>query len=341
LGLSPSWCRLSISFDITDYLPRQRALSSQTLHSYRDSLKLLLPYTAGTHGDPGRPSVEQLDVPQVTAFLESLESQRRNRVSTRNVRLSAIHSFFRYLGGQCREHLAHAQRILSVPFKRTGTRQIEHFDADEIQAVLRSVKEDQGNGGLDLALLGLLFNTGARASKVASLQTTDLRLTAPYSVVLRGKGQKERTCPLWPQTANLLQRYIERRGVPPTQSVPLFLNNRGSRLTRFGLRLILTQYVQTAAQRQPSLKRKRLHPHSVRHSTAIMLLRSGVDLSTIAHWLGHAPLNTLNRYLSIDLDAKREALAKAKPLLKGGRRSAKWREDRSLIAWLEALYTTE
>jgi len=328
---------LALQGFFTDYLPRQRALSSQTLASYRDSLKLLLLFTAGTGGDPSRLTVEQLDVPRVTAFLESLENRRHNRVSTRNVRLSAIHSFFRYVGSQCPEHLAQAQRILSVPFKRTGTRQIEHFEADEIQAVLQAVKGDQVNGGRDLALLGLMFNTGARVSEVVGLQTTHLRLTAPCSVVLRGKGQKERTCPLWPQTADLLQRLLERRGVPPTQSVPLFLNDRGARLTRFGVRLILKKYVQIAAQRHPSLKHKRLHPHSVRHSTAILLLRSGVDLSTIAHWLGHAHLNTLNKYLCIELDAKREALAKAKPLLKGGRHLAKWREDRGLIAWLEAL----
>lgn len=328
---------LALQAFFTDYLPRQRALSLQTLHSYRDSLKLLLQFTAGPRSDPSGLTVEQLDVPRVTAFLESLETRRRNRVSTRNVRLSAIHSFFRYLGGQCPEHLAQTQRILSIPFKRTGTRQIEHFDADEIQAVLQAVKGDQANGGRDLALLGLMFNTGARVSEVVGLQTTDLQLTAPCSVVLHGKGQKERTCPLWPQTAHLLQRLVERRGVPPTQSVPLFLNDRGSRLTRFGVRLILKKYVQIAALRHPSLKHKRLHPHSVRHSTAILLLRSGVDLSTIAHWHGHAHLNTLNKYLCCDLDAKREALAKATPLLKGGRHLAKWREDRGLIAWLEAL----
>jgi len=174
----------------TDYLPRQRALSSQTLHSYRDSLKLLLQFAAGPRGDPSGLTVEQLDVPRVTAFLESLENRRHNRVSTRNVRLSAIHSFFRYPGGQCPEHLAQAQRILSIPFKRTGTRQIDHFEADEIQAVLKAVKGDQANGGRDLALLGLMFNTGARVSEVVGLQTTDLQLTAPCSVVLRGKGQK-------------------------------------------------------------------------------------------------------------------------------------------------------
>jgi len=125
--------------------------------------------------------------------------------------------------------------------------------------------------------------------------------------------------------------------LPPSQSAPLFLNDRGGRLTRFGVRLILKKYVKKAVSRQASLKQKRIHPHSIRHSTATYLLRSGVDLSMIAHWLGHVSVNTTNKYLCIDLEAKREALAKAKPLLKGGRGSGQWRQDRNLIAWLTSL----
>lgn len=321
----------------TDYLPQQRALSRPTLQSYRDSLKLWLQFAAGEKGDPSQLTVAQLSVEQVTAFLQSLETGRRNKVSTRNVRLSAIHSFFRYLGRQCPEHLEQAQRILSVPFKRTGTRPIDHFDFDEIQAVLKTVAVNHGNGDRDLALLSLMFNTGARVSEIVGLQTSDLGLLAPYSVRLRGKGQKERTCPVWPETAGLLQKLIEQRGLLPTQSAPVFLNHRGARLTRFGVRLILKKHVAKAAQRHASLKHKRLHPHSIRHSTAVHLLRSGVDLSTIAHWLGHVSVNTTNKYLAIDLDAKREALAKVEPLLKGGCHSGKWRKDPNLIAWLEAL----
>jgi site-specific recombinase XerD len=328
---------LALQGFFTDYLPRQRALSPHTLQSYRDSLKLLLRFAAGPSGDPSHLTVEQVNVARITAFLQSLESHRSNRVSTRNVRLSAIHSFFRYLGSQCPEHLAQAQRVLSLPFKRTGSRQIEHFDADEIRAVLKAVDVDRGHGHRDLALLSLMFNTGARVSEIVGLQTDDLGWTSPYSVLLRGKGRKERTCPLWPETANLLRRLVDQRGLPPTQSAPLFLNDRGARLSRFGVRFILKKHVEKAAQRHPALKHKRLHPHSVRHSTAVYLLRSGVDLSTIAHWLGHVSVNTTNKYLTVDLDAKREALAKAKPLLKGGRHSGKWREDRNLIAWLEAL----
>jgi integrase/recombinase XerD len=328
---------LALNGFFLDYLPRQRALSPHTLQSYRDSLKLLLQFTAGKKFDPSQLTVEHLKVDNVTAFLQSLEIGRSNQVSTRNVRLSAIHSFFRYLGGQYPEHLAQAQRILSIPFKRTSTREIEHLDCEEIQAVLKAVVFDAGNGCRDLTLLSLMFNTGARVSEVVGLQTDDLRLTAPCSVLLRGKGKKERTCPIWPETARLLQQLIQQNSSSPCQSAPLFFNDRGGRLTRFGVRLILNKYVKKAAVYQTSLMQKRIHPHSIRHSTATYLLRSGVDLSMIAHWLGHVSVNTTNKYLSIDLEAKREALTKAKPLLKGKRRLRQWHQNRNLIAWLTSL----
>lgn len=336
---SPKSSTLAVALHgfFTDYLPCQRALSPHTLHSYRDSLKLLLQFVAGKKADPSQLTVEQLDVERVTAFLQNLETGRRNRVSTRNVRLSSIHSFFRYLGGCAPEHLAQAQRILSIPFKRTGTRQIEHLELQEIHAVLKSVNVGQGNGRRDLALLTLMFNTGARVSEIVGLHTSDFCLTQPFSVLLRGKGRKERTTPLWPETARILQSLIEQRGINPTQAATLFLNDRGAPLTRFGVRLILNKYFKKAAQRQPSLKKKRLHPHSVRHSTAIYLLRSGVDMSTIAHWLGHASLDTTNKYISIDLETKREALAKAKPLVQGLSHLGKWHQDRGLLAWLTSL----
>ena len=328
---------LALKGFLLDYVPRQRALSPHTLQSYRDSLKLLLQFAAGEKGDASQLVLEQLSVEKVTAFLQGLETGRHNRASTRNVRLSAIHSFFRYVASQYPEHLEQAQRILSIPFKRTGSREIAHLDFEEIQAVIKAVDADAGNGCRDLALLSLMFNTGARVSEIVGLQTGDLRLTAPGTVLLRGKGSKERTCPIWPETAGLLQRLLVKNNVPPSQSAPVFLNDRGARLTRFGARLILNKYVEKAALRRSSLKRKRLHPHSMRHSTALHLLRSGVDLSTIAHLLGHASVNTTNKYISIDLEAKREALAKAKPLLKGKHPSGKWRHDPDLIAWLKAL----
>ena len=284
-AIPSSTLALALKGFFLDYLPHQRALSPHTIQSYRDSLKLLLQFAAGKKGDPSQLAVEQLSVEKITAFLQSLESVRRNQVSSRNVRLGAIHSFFRYLGGRYPQHLEQTQRILSIPFKRTGSREIQYLDFDEIQALLNTVDAKVGKGCRDLALLSLMFNTGARVGEIVGLEIADLRLSAPCSVLLRGKGRKERTCPIWSETAGLLQKVIEQHDGPPSPAAPVFLNRRGTRLTRFGVGLILHKYVEKAALRCPSLKHKRLHPHSIRHSTATHLLRSGVDLSTIAHWL--------------------------------------------------------
>jgi integrase/recombinase XerD len=322
---------------LTDFLPCQRALSPHTLQSYRDSLKLLLKFAAGKNGDPSALTLEQLTVDQVTAFLHHLESKRNNRASTRNVRLSAIHSFFRYVGTQHPEHLAQTQRLLGIPFKRTETRVIQHLEFAELQAVLDGIDRSAPGGRRDFTLLSLLFNTGARVSEMVGLQAADLRLAEPPSIRLRGKGSKERICPLWPETARLLLQLLEEQGIPLDRPEAVFRNRRGERLTRFGVGIILRKHVEKAKLRVPSLKHKRLHPHSLRHSTAVHLVRAGVDLSTISHWLGHASLNTTNKYVALDVEAKREALAKTKPLLKTGRKPGMWRHDQNLITWLENL----
>lgn len=333
----PSALARILSGFFTDYLPTQRAISLHTLHSYRDSLKLLLLFVAGKKGDPCGVQLEQLTVERITAFLNHLEQGRRNKACTRNVRLSAIHSFFRYAGGCQPQYLEHAQRVLSIPFKRTQVREIQHLEFAEIQAVLHGINRSTQAGRRDFVLLSLLFNTGARASEIVGLKATDLQLTPPPTVLLRGKGRKERTCPLWPETARLLSLHLEECNIPPDRPETVFRNQRGTDLTRFGLRLILQKRVRETARGTPSLKHKRLHPHSLRHSTAVHLLRAGVDLATIARWLGHASINTTNKYLTVDLEAKRDALAKATPLLQTGCRPHNWRNDQNLIAWLENL----
>jgi integrase/recombinase XerD len=174
----------------TDYLPRQRAMSPNTLHNYRDSLKLFLLFVAGKKRDPSTLTVEQLTPERILAFLQHLESDRKNKPCTRNIRLSAIHSFFRYLGGQQPQYLELAQRVLSVPFKRTDSREIQHLEFTEIQAVLKAINLTTPDGRRDFVLLSLLFNTGARVSEIVGLQAADLRLAPPASVVLRGKGRK-------------------------------------------------------------------------------------------------------------------------------------------------------
>jgi integrase/recombinase XerD len=321
----------------TDYLPQQRSMSPHTLHSYRDSLKLLLQFICGKTGDPSTLAVDQFTPERVLAFLQHLEVGRKNKSCTRNVRLSAIHSFFRYLGAENPEHLELVQRVLGVPFKRGPKREIHHLEFAEIQAVLASINRLTRDGRRDFVLLSLLFNTGARVSEIVGLKTSDLRLTVPASVLLRGKGRRERVCPLWPETARLLSEHLEELGLHPDRPGTIFRNHQGSTLTRFGVRLILRRHVRKAAQHMPALMKKRLHPHSVRHSTAVHLLRAGVDLSTIAHWLGHASVNTTNQYLALDLEAKREALGKAKPLMSPRHKSVAWRRNPNVIAWLEAL----
>jgi len=320
-----------------DYLPRQRALSPHTLHSYRDSLKMWLQFVAGKKSDPSQLVVEQLTVEQLTAFLHHLETGRKNSITTRNVRLSAIHSFMRYLGTQHPQHLAQTQRLLNVPFKRAATREIQHLEFAELQTVLQNIDPASEDGHRDFVLLSFLFNTGARVSEAVVLQACDLRLTPPASVLLRGKGRKERVCPLWPETARALRTHLEKQGTALHEAHSVFLNHRGQPLTRFGVGIILQKQLRRAAQKLPSLKGKRLHPHSLRHSTAVHLLRSGVDLSTIANWLGHVSVNTTNKYLTLDLETKRAALAKAKPILARGHRCGGWRTNHNLIKWLESL----
>ena len=320
-----------------EYLPRQRAYSPHTILSYRDSLKLLLQFVAGKKRSVADLTVSDLSPASITAFLNHLEAKRRNGATTRNVRLAAVHSFFRFLGAEYPEHLEQTHRVLSIPFKRAVQRSVDYLEAGDLRAVLSGIDRSTAAGRRDYALLLLLFNTGARVQEIVSLQTTDLHLTPPPSVKLMGKGRRERFCPLWPETVRLLRQHLAEIGFDPQEPQPLFRNHRGGVLTRFGIRLVLHRYVQRAAQIQPSLQRKRIHPHSVRHSTAVHLLKAGVDLSTIAYWLGHAGVTTVQKYVTIDMQAKREALAKAGPILAKSSRQPRWRRDQDLLKWLESL----
>lgn len=320
-----------------DYLPQQRAYSPNTILSYRDSLKLLLQFAAGQRGRVPNLSLTQLNVATITAFLNNLEAKRGNGAATRNVRLSAIHSFFVYLSRRYPEYLEQAQRVLSIPFKRTANRTIDYLEADEIRAILQGIDRSSSAGQRDYLLLTLMFNTGARVQEVVSLKSTDFRLTTPPSVKLFGKGRRERICPLWPETARLLREHFQRAGFEAHQPELVFRNLQGTPLTRFGARLILKRHVQHASEHSPGLKHKRIHPHSLRHSTAVYLLKSGVDLSTIAHWLGHAHINTTHKYVTIDLEAKRAALAKAKPIVAKSTKPPTWGTNEELLRWLESL----
>ena len=319
------------------YLMEQRGLSRHTVLSYRDTLALLLRFIAQTrHTDPATLDLDALTADVVLAFLNHLESDRHNKTSSRNVRLAAIHAFARYVSIQFPERLQQVQQIVGIPFKRAGTRPIEYFEYDEIRAILDSADRATPSGRRDYALLALMFNSGARVQEIVDIGACDLQLQSPPQIKLVGKGRKTRICPLWPQTAKVLKAFVAERALDSRSNAAVFCNQRGERLTRFGIRYLLGKYCRIASGKSPSLTRKRLHPHSVRHSTAVFLLKSGVDLPSISHWMGHASVTTTGRYAKVDLEMKRKALARAATI---GDTIAptKWRPSRSVLDWLASL----
>ncbi len=321
-----------------NYLRQLRGMSPHTILSYRDSLKLLLIFVSQQKRIAVSDlCIENIGVSEIISFLDHLETTRRNGIGTRNIRLSAIHSCFRYIAARDPEYLEQSQRILSIPFKRMPVQSVQYLEFEEVEAVLQAVDRSTLDGRRDYALLTLMFNTGARVQEIVDLKATDLELSKPFSVHIKGKGRKERICPIWPEMAFVLREYIEERRINPREPLAVFTNHIGRPLTRFGARYILAKYLRKAAQSRPSLGKKRLHPHSMRHSTAVHLLKSGVDLSSIANWLGHTSINTTNKYATMDLEMKRNALARAKPLGDKTNPKSSWRKNLDILAWLESL----
>jgi len=325
-----------------DFLPAQRGLSPHTIRSYRDALVLFLQFTAR---DAKRP-VERLDIPDLTVdrvarFLASLEHVRRNGIATRNARLGAIHVFARFMAAHRPEHLGSLQRVIGMPFKRGAHEApIEYLERDEMDALLRSIDRTNRLGRRDYALFALMFNTGARVQEVLDLRVSDIRLETPAQVRLLGKGKKMRVCPLWPTTARLLTGLMTEAAtssVDPAGRL-LFTNARGGSLTRYGVRYLLRRYITKATRDAPTLRGKKLHPHSLRHSTAVALLKAGVDFATISQWLGHAGLNTTMRYAKADLDLKRQALSQVFPDALAPPRGGRLLIDGSdVVGWLRRL----
>jgi len=252
-----------------DYLPTLRGMSPHTLRSYRDVLVLLLRFAAQ---DANR-RIETLEIADLSAervvrFLQFLETERHNAITTRNARLAAIHTFARFLVAERPEHLATLQRVLGIPFKR-GAREapVEYLESGEVQALLASIDRSTPSGQRDYALFALMFNTGARVQEILNLRVRDLRLDPPCQVRLQGKGRKMRLCPIWPGTAELLRELLKgRRHYDGDEGdASLFTNRQGNTLTRFGVRYLLQKYLAASCTTAPTLRDKRLHPHSLRH----------------------------------------------------------------------------
>jgi site-specific recombinase XerD len=295
-------------------------------------LALFLPFAATERRQPvDQLEIESLSPEVVRLFLAHLEEQRRCSVSTRNQRLAAIHSFARFVGARSPEHLSWCAEVAAIPFKRGTKEALPYLDKAEMDALLAVPDRRTRQGIRDYALLLFLYNSGARCDEAARLTVADLDLGASPAVKILGKGKKIRLSPLWTSTADTLRALTAGRGQPD----PVFLNRRGDAITRFGIYAMVGRYARQATLRVSSLRAKRVSPHVIRHTTAVHLLRAGVDINTIRAGLGHVSLDTTNIYAEVDLEMKAKALdacevANSKP-------TSFWHRQPGLMSFLKEL----
>lgn len=293
-------------------LQQQQHLSARTIASYRDTFRLLLRFAEASLGrDVGTLCLCDLDAPLVLAFLNHLETQRQNCVRSRNVRLAAIRAFLHDAALQEPAALAQIQRVLAIPMKRFERPLVDFLSREEMEAILNAPDAETWAGRRDRLLLLLLYNTGARVSELIAIQRRDVDLQHSGAVHLHGKGRKERVLPLWKRTTAPLRAWMSTLPIEPTQ--PLLPNRFGQIMSRSGVEERLQRAVTAAAANCPALRERKVSPHVVRHSTAMALLQSGVDLAVIALWLGHEDVSTTHHYLEADLAMKERALATLQP----------------------------
>ncbi len=324
-----SWIRRFLM----EHIVRERNLSRNTQTSYRDTLALLLPFVAGkAKKQIDRLNVQDLSADAVRLFLHYLEQERNCSIATRNTRLAAIHAFAYFVAEHGPEHLDWCTKIRAIPFKRSPKTPATYLGKLEMDALLNVPDRNSVQGTRDYLMLLFLYNTGARADEAARLTIGDLNLIEPPSVKLVGKGNKTRICPLWSLTTNLLTPAVTGRSAKE----PVFLNRRHQPITRFGIYALVKRCVRKATQRMAGLGQKRISPHSIRHTTAMHLLRAGVDINTIRAWLGHVSIDTTNIYAEIDLEMKANALAHCE-ILAPSKHRRPWRENTGLMEFLKTL----
>jgi integrase/recombinase XerD len=317
----------------TDRLIRQRHASTHTIAAYRDTFRLLLGYAAaGTGRPPSRLDLVDLDADMIASFLNHLEHDRGNSVRTRNARLAAIHSLFRFALLQHPELAGTISRILAIPPKRFDRALITYLTEPEVDALLAACDQTTWTGRRDHALLLLAVQTALRISELIGLTRADLHLGAGAHVACHGKGRKDRITPLTGSTATALKNWLNEQN--PGPDTPLFPTRRGTTLSRDAIEHRLTHYTARAAQGCPSLRGKAITAHVLRHTTAMRLLHAGVDTSVIALWLGHESVDTTQIYLHADLQLKEKALARTRP---PHTRTGRYQPPDTLLTWLETL----
>lgn len=317
----------------TDRLLRQRQASPHTISGYRDCFRLLLQFAKQRLGKmPSKLTIEDLDPTFLGLFLEHLEKVRKNTTRTRNARLAAIHSFFQYVALEEPAHSLHCQRVLAMPNKRHERRPIEFLNRNEIDALLAVPNLSTWVGRRDRTLLLVAVQTGLRVSELVGLNCQDVVLGTGAHVRCLGKGRKTRCTPLRPEITRTMKAWLrERHGLPEH---PVFPSIRGGRLSRDAIERLIAKYTNLAQHTCPSLKRKKVSPHVLRHAAAMDLLHHGVDRTVIALWLGHESVETTQMYLHADMRLKEKALSRTTPL---GIKRGRYRPDDKLLAFLESL----
>ncbi|OUL92431.1 site-specific integrase [Paraburkholderia hospita] len=321
----------------TEYLPRQRGASTHTIRAYRDALTLLFKFVSEqNHRGVASLELADLDANIVTRFLDHIEAERSNSPATRNCRRAAIRGFFKHL---LRNDLTHSQqyiRVLAIPTKKARQQPSTYLEAEDSRLIISMPDKRTSAGWRDYTLLLFLYNCGARVSEAAGLRWNDLQLVAPRQVRLHGKGKKERLLPLWPETANALHRL---RGISRSDDEQcVFVNRQGQPLTRDGIAYILSKYATAATHYNPTLRQKHITPHVLRHSCAVALLQSGTDVTVIRDYLGHTSVATTSRYITTNLQMKREAMqafwkkAGIKPTS-----TKPWKPKADLLTFLQSL----
>jgi site-specific recombinase XerD len=302
-----------------NYLANERGVSVNTISSYSDCIRLLLDYAANRLSlSPDKLSFDAVNDQIILDFLDHIEAARKNAAATRNQRLASIKTFFRFLAHHEPTMLVACERVCAIRAKSVPHKIMDTLESREVQAIFTGITVDTVHNARDLALLSLLYNTGARVQELVDLDVDDLRLEAPCHVKLTGKGRKERIVPIHKETAENLSRYFDMRKNGGASSKTVFLNEKGFRLTRFGVSHIIKERVADAVRHESSLRGRKITPHTFRHTTALHLIQSNVDISVVKEWLGHASIKTTSLYVEINIEMKRKALAAFPPPVRSG-----------------------
>lgn len=314
-------------------LVAERGASVHTIASYRDTFELLLRYAERRTGQtPSALTLEDFDAPMILDFLDHLELERGNTPRTRNLRLTAIRSFLRYASIRDPTSLAVAQRVLAIPTKRFDRPALGYLSRQEVEALLDAPDRSTWSGQRDAVLFAVLYNTGARVSEITGLRVADVLLDRASALCLHGKGRKERVVPLWKSTVANLRSWMPH--IDRSPEAPVFPNRAGKRLSRSGVEHRLRVALRKAAEQCLSLATRRISPHTLRHTTAMHLLQSGVDITVIALWLGHEDTATTHLYVEADLAMKEAAL---KCVEDPAPKSVSFKAPDRLLAFLEAI----